>query len=64
VRPATEIVCVECGGIASLITYLPEDGEVEAGDILAYRCADCMDRWDIVVEDDWEAEGEGGDPGG
>lgn len=61
-KPATEIVCVDCGGIASLITYLPEDGEVEPGDILAYRCADCMDRWDIVVEDDWE--GEGGDPEG
>lgn len=59
-RPATEIVCVECGGIASLITYLPEDGEVESGDILAYRCADCMDRWDIVVEDD----GTGGDQRG
>lgn len=23
-----------------------------AGDIVAYRCEDCLDRWDIVLEDD------------
>ena len=22
------------------------------GDIVAYRCQDCLDRWDIVLEDD------------
>lgn len=50
--PPKEIVCVECGGTATLITFLPDDGEVEAGEILAYRCADCLDRWDLVMEDD------------
>lgn len=50
--PPTEIVCVECGGTASLISFLPADGHVEPGDILAYRCADCMDRWDLVMEED------------
>jgi hypothetical protein len=49
--PPQEIVCVECGGTAKLISFLPEDGEVEVGDVLAYRCADCLDRWDIVMED-------------
>ena len=22
------------------------------GDIVAYRCQDCLDRWDLVLEDD------------
>ena len=26
------------------------------GDIVAYRCADCLDRWDIVLPDDWGEE--------
>lgn len=45
------IVCVECGGVASLISYLPEDGDVEPGTPLAYRCADCMERFDVVTEE-------------
>jgi hypothetical protein len=48
---ATEIVCVECGGTAHLISFLPEEG-VEPGDALAYRCADCNDRFDVVWEED------------
>jgi hypothetical protein len=49
--PPQEIVCVECGGTATLISFLPENGEVEVGDVLAYRCGDCLDRWDVVMED-------------
>ena len=22
------------------------------GDVLAYRCEDCLDRWDIVLDED------------
>lgn len=59
-RPATEIICVDCGGTASLISFLPEDGEVEPGTIVSYRCADCLDRWDLVVDE--TDDGEGGSP--
>ena len=52
--PPPSIDCVECGGVASLISFLPEDGEVEAGTPLAYRCADCLDRFDVVMADDSE----------
>ena len=45
-----EITCVDCGGTASLITFLPEDEPIEPGTVLAYRCADCLDRWDIVYQ--------------
>lgn len=44
------ITCVECGGVAHLISHRPEDG-FQPGDVLVYRCADCMDRWDVVYEE-------------
>lgn len=52
--PPLTITCVECGGIAHLLSYLPEDSDLEPGVSLAYRCADCMDRFDVI----WEAEDE------
>jgi hypothetical protein len=46
------IVCVECGGDARVLR--PDDPEqpYEAGDVVAYRCVECMDRFDVVVTDD------------
>jgi hypothetical protein len=45
------IVCVDCGGRCHLLSYEPHEGW-EPGDVVAYRCEDCLDRWDIVLEDD------------
>jgi hypothetical protein len=45
------IICVDCGGVAHLISYPPPDDPWEPGDIVAYRCADCLDRWDLVLAD-------------
>ncbi len=50
--PPNTITCVECGGVAHLITYLPPDEPLDSGYPLAYRCADCLDRFDVV----WEEE--------
>lgn len=47
------IECVDCGGDAHLLTALPED-DLYPGDVLVYRCADCMDRWDIIYDPDNE----------
>jgi DNA-directed RNA polymerase subunit RPC12/RpoP len=56
-RADPTIVCVDCGGRAHLLTIL-DDEPVEPGDVIAYRCEDCGDRWDIVVPDeDDEPEG-------
>jgi DNA-directed RNA polymerase subunit RPC12/RpoP len=49
------ITCVDCGGRCGLLTRPTTDDQdvpvpFEAGDIVAYRCADCLDRWDIVIE--------------
>ncbi|MFM8382264.1 MAG: hypothetical protein ACKOA6_09775 [Actinomycetota bacterium] len=47
--PEGEIVCVDCGGRCFLITPAREDGRWYPGDIVAYRCQDCRDRWDLVL---------------
>ncbi len=54
---AESIRCVECGGNAHLLTAFPPDDPPQPGDILPYRCADCMERFDVVLadEDDLEA---------
>ena len=48
------IVCVDCGGLCHLISYAPDEG-FEPGDIVAFRCEDCLDRWDIeITADDFQ----------
>lgn len=55
----TEITCIDCGGVASLIGYLPPDEEPEPGTSFPYRCADCMERFDVVIgEDDADEAGD------
>jgi len=51
IGPATSIVCVECGGTAWLIQPVDPDDDLEAGDVLAYRCGECLDRFDLVVDE-------------
>jgi hypothetical protein len=47
-----QIDCMECGGIA-VLQQLPDDDDVlEPGDVLVYRCPDCYQRWDVVVDED------------
>jgi len=47
--PSPTIICVDCGGTAHLLTHPSEDGVWLVGEIVAYRCADCRDRWDLVL---------------
>ncbi len=44
------MVCVDCGGTLHPLSYPPEDGW-EVGDVVAYRCPDCNERFDIVLGD-------------
>ncbi|MCQ3806425.1 MAG: hypothetical protein OXB92_03475 [Acidimicrobiaceae bacterium] len=56
-RAPTEIVCVDCGGVCHRLSYAPDEGD-EPGDIVAYRCSDCNDRWDVeLAPDDLEPPG-------
>ncbi|MCZ7524961.1 MAG: hypothetical protein M5U14_00355 [Acidimicrobiia bacterium] len=52
------IVCVECGGVAHRLTYPPPEG-FEPGEVVAYRCEDCLERLDVVLEEGGEADGRG-----
>ena len=47
--PDETIVCVDCGGPCHLLTHPREDGRWYGGDIVSYRCRDCLDRWDLVL---------------
>ena len=49
--PPEQIGCGDCGGTCHRLSYVPEDG-FRPGDVVAYRCADCLDRWDVVWEPD------------
>jgi hypothetical protein len=53
-RPPEKITCVDCLGEAHLISFLPDEGEPdpEPGTAFAYRCADCNERFDVVMDDD------------
>jgi hypothetical protein len=52
--PVAEIiVCIDCGGRAHRLSYEPHEGWAR-GDIVAYRCEDCLDRWDLVVPDEFD----------
>ena len=48
---AEHIVCVDCGGLCHRLSYEPHEGW-EPGDVVAYCCEDCLDRWDIVLEEE------------
>jgi hypothetical protein len=52
--PDPELTCVDCGGPCYPLGWFPEDGELEPGTVLPYRCRDCLDRWDIVIGDEPE----------
>lgn len=43
--PEESITCVDCGGPAYLVSTWPEDDPPQPGDIMRYRCRDCLDMW-------------------
>jgi hypothetical protein len=48
-QPASIIVCVECGGRAHLLQIADPEVPYVEGDWVAYRCEDCLDRFDLEV---------------
>ena len=46
------IVCVECGGPCRILSAAPPDEGWQPGDVVAYRCRDCLERWDVILPDD------------
>lgn len=48
---AETITCVDCLGIAHLLGRAHPEETLKPGDVVAYRCADCGDRWDLIVDE-------------
>ena len=48
IEPEPTIDCVECGGLCHLLSYPPELGWAP-GDLVTYRCRDCLDRFDLLL---------------
>ena len=44
------IVCVDCGGTCGLLGRPDPEIGWQPGDVASYRCGDCWDRWDLVVD--------------
>jgi hypothetical protein len=59
--PAATIVCVECGGTCGLLQAVGPEDDLEPGDVVAYRCGDCRERFDLVLTEDDEVDGEAPD---
>jgi hypothetical protein len=51
-KPPAWIICPDCGGTCSVAGFLPPDEDLAPGDVVAYRCPDCWDRWDVVLSED------------
>jgi hypothetical protein len=50
IEPPERITCIDCGGACSRLTHPPELGW-EVGDLVTYRCRDCNDRWELLVDE-------------
>jgi hypothetical protein len=46
------IVCVDCGGTCHRVPIDPPARGWQAGDVVTYRCSDCVDMWHIEVDQD------------
>ena len=56
IEPPEHIICVDCGGTCHLLSVTEptdDDGQPSDGSVVAaYRCEDCLDRWDIELMDE------------
>jgi len=57
-EPETVIDCIDCGGRAHLLTTWPDDDPPQPGDVMSYRCEDCLDRWDLLLPDPEDERGD------
>ena len=48
------ITCIDCGGRSHLISRFDDENPPQPGDLITYRCEDCLDRWDLVIPGDEE----------
>ena len=49
---AETIVCVDCGGLCRRIPLEEPELGWQAGDVVTYRCVDCVDMWYLEIDED------------
>lgn len=47
--PAT-LVCVDCGGTCHRLPFEPPELGWRVGDVVTYRCVDCLDMWYVELD--------------
>lgn len=47
-----QIICVDCGEPAYLVQPVKPGEVFQPGDVVAYRCSACLDRWDVELTDE------------
>lgn len=56
----TIIECVECGGRCVLVTQFEDGYAPEPDEWAVYRCSVCLHRFDVVVGEVADVDGDGG----
>lgn len=46
------IDCIDCGGRCHLMVTWASDDPPFPGDVITYRCEDCLDMWYLVIPED------------
>ena len=49
---ADTIICVDCGGLCRRVPEEAPELGWQPGDVVAYRCRDCVDVWYLEVDED------------
>jgi hypothetical protein len=49
---ADTITCVDCGGTCHRVPFEPPELGWEPGDVVRYRCADCLDEWFLELDEE------------
>jgi hypothetical protein len=49
---ANTITCVDCGGTCHRVPFDPPELGWEPGDVVRYRCTDCLDEWFLELDED------------
>lgn len=49
---ADSILCVDCGGMCHRIPFEAPELGWRPGDVVTYRCSDCIDLWYLEVDED------------
>lgn len=52
IKPDITMPCVDCDGSLHLLTLIEDEVPLQSGEVLIYRCDSCMERFDVIWEED------------